>query len=68
MISKCLQILGLSRSLEHFFLTAGQNNLGNKIPFTTFSDFSLVDKSNLYKAIISPKDSQKKKESEKKKR
>ena len=35
-ISKFLQILGLqpqiSRSLEHFFLTVGQNNFGNKIP------------------------------------
>ena len=30
MISKFLQIL---RSLEHFFLTVGQNNFGNKIPF-----------------------------------
>ena len=41
MISKVLQILGLqpriskvfSRSLEQFFLTVGQNNFGNKIPF-----------------------------------
>ena len=40
MISKMLQILGLqpriskvSRSLEQFFLTVGQNNFGNKIPF-----------------------------------
>ena len=39
MISKILQILGLQpqisksfyRSLEHFFLTVGQNNFGNKI-------------------------------------
>ena len=23
-----------SRSLKHFFLTVGQNNFGNKIPFT----------------------------------
>ena len=30
MISKFLQI---SRSLEQFFLTVGQNNFGNKIPF-----------------------------------
>ena len=26
-----------SRSLEQFFLTVGQNNFGNKIPFLTFS-------------------------------
>ena len=36
MISKNLQILGLqpriSRSLEQFFLTVGQNDFGNKIP------------------------------------
>ena len=40
MISKILQILNLqpriskvfSQSLEHFFFTVGQNNLGNKIP------------------------------------
>ena len=36
MISKNLQILALqprsfSQSLEHFFLTVGQNNFGNKI-------------------------------------
>ena len=24
-----------SRSLEHFFLTVGQNNFGNKIPFVS---------------------------------
>ena len=24
-----------SRSLKHFFLTVGQNNFGNKIPFVT---------------------------------
>ena len=42
MISKFLQILGLqpfkisSWSLEHFFLTVGQNNFGNKIPFYIF--------------------------------
>ena len=39
MISKILQILGLqprsfSRSVEQFFLTVGQNNFGNKIPFS----------------------------------
>ena len=41
-ISNFLQILGLQpriskvfpRSPEQFFLTAGQNNFGNKIPFT----------------------------------
>ena len=38
MISKNLQILGLiskniSRSLEQFIITKGQNNFGNKIPF-----------------------------------
>ena len=41
MISKILQILGLKsriskvfpQSLEQFFLTVGQNNFGNKIPF-----------------------------------
>ena len=41
MISKILQILSLqpriskvsSRSLEQFFLTVGQNNFGNKVPF-----------------------------------
>ena len=42
MISKLLQILSLQpqiskvfhdRSLEQFFLTVGQNNFGNKIPF-----------------------------------
>ena len=27
---------GFSRSLEQFFLTVGQNNFGNKIPFTLF--------------------------------
>ena len=33
-ISKILQILGLQpRSLEHFYLTVGQNNFGNKIPY-----------------------------------
>ena len=26
-----------SRSLEQFFLTVGQNNFGNKIPFLTFA-------------------------------
>ena len=44
-ISKILQILGLQpriskvfpRSLEFFFLTVGQNNFGNKIPFLTYS-------------------------------
>ena len=30
MISKILQ--SFSQSLEHFFLTVGQNNFGNKIP------------------------------------
>ena len=43
-ILKILQILGLqpqiskvfSRSLELFFLTVGQNNFGNKIPFFFF--------------------------------
>ena len=30
-----------SRSLEHFFLTVGQNNFGNKIPFALFSLFLL---------------------------
>ena len=40
MISKILQILSLqlkfqkfSRSIKHFFLTVGQNNFGNKIPY-----------------------------------
>ena len=41
MISKSLQIRSIqpydfksfSRSVEHFFLTIGQNNFGNKIPF-----------------------------------
>ena len=43
MTSTFLQILGLqprllqsfSRSLEQFFLTVGQNDFGNKIPFLT---------------------------------
>ena len=46
MISKNLQILGLlpqtskvfPRSLEQFFLTVGQNNFGNKIPFHLSND------------------------------
>ena len=33
MISKILQILCLQPRIEHFFLTVGQNNFGNKIPF-----------------------------------
>ena len=35
MIAKFLQILGLQPriSLERFFITVGQNNFGNKIPF-----------------------------------
>ena len=40
MISKFLQLLGLQpriskdfQSLEQFFLTVGQNDFGNKIPF-----------------------------------
>ena len=45
MISKILQILSLqlrisiffSRSLEQFFLTVGQNNFGNKIPFFSYN-------------------------------
>ena len=28
---------GFSQSLEHFFLTVGQNNFGNKIPFLCYS-------------------------------
>ena len=50
MISKNLQIFGLQpqfskvffRSLEHFFLTVCQNNLGNKIPVLTFLHELLV--------------------------
>ena len=51
MISKLLQILTLpprisnfSLSLEQFFLTVGQNNFGNKIPFliSTESFFSNI--------------------------
>ena len=51
-ISKLLQILGLqtriskvfSQSLEQFFLTVGQNNFCNKIPFILkFPDLSLKD-------------------------
>ena len=37
MISKYLQ--SFSQSLEPFFLTAGQNNFGNKIPFPSASNF-----------------------------
>ena len=41
MISKILQ--SFSRSLEHFFLTVGQNNFGNKIPFLSGNeDLSLL--------------------------
>ena len=32
----------LSRSLEYFFLTVGQNNFGNKIPFHLFFFFLLT--------------------------
>ena len=51
MISKILQILGLqpriskvfSQSLEQFFLTVGQNNFGNKLPF-----FSSLGKDDIF--------------------
>ena len=33
MISKILQILGIQPRISKFFLTVGQNNFGNKIPF-----------------------------------
>ena len=54
MISKILQIRGwrpricksFSRSLEQFFLTVGQNNFGNKIPF--LSIFSQTNKKVVY--------------------
>ena len=48
MISKILKILGFqprisnffSQSLEHFFLTVGQNHFDNKIPFLSFQSDS----------------------------
>ena len=47
MISKILKILGFqprissfSRSLEQFFLTVGQSNCGNEIPF--YIDLELI--------------------------
>ena len=33
-----------SRSLEHFFLTVGRNNLSNKIPSLTVEDYGNVSK------------------------
>ena len=35
-----------SRSLEHFFLTVGQNNFGNKIPFFLKTFLLLLQNSN----------------------
>ena len=51
MISKFLQILGLqprisiffSWLLEQFFLTVGQNNFGNKIPFNDYSQVFVIN-------------------------
>jgi len=34
-LPSALNFKKFSRSLEHFFLTVGQNNFGNKIPFLT---------------------------------
>ena len=31
-------VIGFSRSLEHFFLTVGENNFGNKIPLSIFDN------------------------------
>ena len=35
-----------SRSLEQLFLTVGQNNFGNKIPFPKFAESLIVNSSN----------------------
>ena len=60
MISKILQILGLqpqiskvfSLSQEQSFLTVGQNNFGNKIPFMNFEKRYLIQSDkNLQKSI-----------------
>ena len=57
-----LQILSLQpRSLEHFFLTVGQNNFGNKIPFIkncwqfTDANFCKFDKSILLEKMTTVK-------------
>ena len=39
------------RSLEHFFLTVGQNNFGNKIPLFTFFILYMFTLSRLWKKV-----------------
>ena len=52
MISKNLQ--SLSRSLEQFFLTVGQNNFGNKTPFPIYPLIILIfNQSQIVRARIS---------------
>ena len=52
MISKFLEIF--SRSLEHFFLTVGQNNFGNKIPFTDVVNWFLQLKNVIWISKLGP--------------
>ena len=51
-ISKFLEIF--SRSLEHFFLTVGQNNFGNKIPFTDVVNWFLQLKNVIWISKLGP--------------
>ena len=51
-ISNFLQILGLQPRISKFFLTVGQNNFGNKIPFrhkkNPVAKVKLSDVNNIY--------------------